>query len=362
MKYYKLIDGKQWGNGLKQGLIYPGNYKVNPSFTTDVEHYATNMYKKDWELSTKAAYNKQEGIITKPRVKKVVETISHEFQVGDKVEFIGNKVSKSNTYYADKTCVIGDIYTVNYVDKDHIKLEEDGMKFWLYKEHFKLSTQTELKQTQMENYSIEGSKALKTAFVEECKLTLNTSSTITGYKYLTSKDKPIGTVQGTGTKTSQHFVLPKDWDAAVKYVTEFNTAPKFKVNDWVVGWHCTYKTYKTIAWQIGKVTTGYISPKEETSGSTGINNVRFATPEEIKAAENPGYEMAGYNSKIDKSAKTISFGCQTYTKKEVKLLLDAANLCNKIGYSAKVKGNGFVVNDTDILTSDNLTKILGLLK
>lgn len=44
---------------------------------------------------------------------------------------------------------------------------------------------------------------------------------------------PLGTVQ-EGCKASQHFVLPKDWDAAVKYVTEFNTPkPTFKVGDWI---------------------------------------------------------------------------------------------------------------------------------
>ena len=93
--------------------------------------------------------------------------------------------------------------------------------------------------------------------------------------------------------------------------------------------------------------------------------MRMATPAEIKLYKEAlklKFNMAGYDSIINKSAKTISFGCQTYTKVEVKLLLDAATLCERVGYSAKVKGSGFIVNETDILTTASLTKILAQLK
>jgi len=72
--------------------------------------------------------------------------------------------------------------------------------------------------------------------------------------------------------------------------------------------------------------------------------------------------MDGYTSEINKSAKTITFGCQTYTAKEVKLLLDAAELCAQIGRKANVTTNGFTVNITDTLTISDLEKILKELK
>lgn len=374
MKYYKLIDATDY-KPLKEGVIYKGNKKPVKWMDNVEWHY--NVYPHEWELVDEAAYNKQEGIVPKPRVKKVVEVDPYVFKVGDKVIYIGNtEGSVQSTYYAEKTCTIGNEYTISKISTGTtlpIQLVEDSVRFNLHPEHFKLSTQTKLKQTEMENYSIEGSKALKTAFVEECKLTLSSDSTISDYTYFTSEDKPIGTVQGTSRAKEQHFVLPKDWDKAVKYVTEFNTPkPVFKIGDWVVVLpedEFYYNCDKENAQQITSIDslndrTPY-SLNFPDGGTNSYAKVRKATAAEIKAAtiarENL-YKMAGYVSKIDKSAKTISFGCQTYTKKEVKLLLDAAELCERVGYSAKVKGSGFVVSETDILTPANLAKILEQLK
>jgi len=451
MKYYKLINSNGWSSDLKQGVIYPGNYKTNPSFLTDVEYYATNGYAKDWEKSTKEAYNKQEGVVPKPRVKKVVEVSTHEFKIGDKVKFTDctgrdddngdSNVATATFEHARKYCEKNIIYIVTEVSVlGSIKLV-GTRNYWFNKLQFELSTQTKLKQAKMENYSIEGSKALKTAFVEECKLKVYSDTKINNERHLTSEDISKGTVQSTGTKCKQHFVLPKDWDAAVKYVTKFNAVPKFKNGDYVVvvkntsgscnkvgdigilsrttdrnthveaipesrgAGNChdfgdlrlatpaEIKKATTVVYKAGDIVvitdnnngsinrvgdvgicvselyrTGdqiqvKVGDYTGSSNWTMFTDMRIATTAEIKAFKAvPTFKMAGYDSSINKSAKTISFGCQTYTKAEVKLLLDATKLCERVGYSAKVKASGFVVNETDILTPDSLTKILAQLK
>lgn len=303
MKYYKLI-GSGW-DWMKTNTIYPEDWADDRGNNLLM---GMEVYPKEFELSTKAEYNKQEGIVPKPRVKKVVITPC-AFKVGYKVEFIGKGTSMNSTYYDDKTCVIGGIYTVNLVDSESIKLEEDKLKFWLYSEHFKLSTQTKLKQTKMENYSIEGSKALKTAFVEECGLKTYNSSTL-DCRLLTSVSVPVGTVQG-GAETSRHFVLPKDWDKAVAYVKEFNTPkpvlPVYKVGDWVTilksdsNWTDDMNKYVGTTVQIISINnTGYKGGTDITfkdsncwTWSSYSKHYRLATPAEIKKATTPVVFKAG---------------------------------------------------------------------
>ena len=75
----------------------------------------------------------------------------------------------------------------------------------------------------------------------------------------------------------------KDWKDAI--LNEL-FPPEFKVGDWVVGWHFDHK-YRENAWQIGGFKKGnaFVVPKEKPNWSTGIEDVRHATPEEIAAAE-----------------------------------------------------------------------------
>jgi hypothetical protein len=61
--------------------------------------------------------------------------------------------------------------------------------------------------------------------------------------------------------------------------------PKFKVGDWVIGWHCKFKEYDSKAWQINYVDNCYVSPNSLFEYATPINNIRLATQEEIDTAK-----------------------------------------------------------------------------
>ena len=90
----------------------------------------------------------------------------------------------------------------------------------------------------MKDYTIEGSVALKTAFIEECKLKVYSSDTINN-KYFTSEDMEKGKVQGCGVKRARHFVLPTQWDEAVEYVKNFNSPKEPKVKTFKEGDYVT---------------------------------------------------------------------------------------------------------------------------
>jgi len=365
MKYYKVINVSGWGDSYKLNHIYPESFH---HLGTTIEEDATGVFKNDFKLSTKAAYDKQEGIVTKPRVKKVVEVIPSEFKVGDKVEYLGG-----DSWAKDAKCEVNRVYTICKISPASLKVTEDKSGYWLDKKYFKLVPKLIKQKVEImkkQDFSIEGSKALKVAFVEECKLKVYSRTTINGNCSLTSEGMPTRMVQGTGSNRNRHFVLPQQWEEAVKYVNDFYkpevVKPVIKIGDYVV-----VVKNESHGFKVGTIAVIYRISDYCYLEAGALKYVhkeyelRLATPAEIKAYKAslaPKFKMADYESSINKEAKTISFGCQTYTEKEVKLLLDAANLCSVIGRRANVTANGFTVNISDTLTVKNLETILKLIK
>ena len=69
----------------------------------------------------------------------------------------------------------------------------------------------------------------------------------------------------------------------------FNTifGVDFKVGDWVIGWHVNSPDYSQKAWKIAKLKEELVYPYSDNNYSTNIDNIRLATPEEIKIANVP---------------------------------------------------------------------------
>jgi len=96
-------------------------------------------------------------------------------------------------------------------------------------------------------------------------------------------------MEKTVTKAEVERVLKNEIGHATSSIRDILNElfpPEFKVGDWVVGWHFDHK-YRENAWQIGGFKKGnaFFVPKEEPNWSTGIEDIRHATPEEIAAAE-----------------------------------------------------------------------------
>lgn len=79
----------------------------------------------------------------------------------------------------------------------------------------------------------------------------------------------------------------------------FKEVPQFKENDWVIGWHCNDSgvyPFSTKAWKFGNIVNGiYVVPKDYADCSTGIVNIRLATPEEIETATTEVIKMYSSN-------------------------------------------------------------------
>lgn len=61
--------------------------------------------------------------------------------------------------------------------------------------------------------------------------------------------------------------------------------PKFKIGDWVIGWHATNSTYQDNAWQIVDILNDeYFVPKNNLGHNCSAKWLRLATDEEIKTA------------------------------------------------------------------------------
>ena len=288
-------------------------------------------------------------------------------KVGDKVKYLGGDV-----WAKDANCNINEIYTIARISDSSFKVIENEMGYWLGKQYFELVKEPKLikkeeKVMAKQDYRIEGSKALRQAFVEECGLTPKSDDTLQSYDAFTSSNQKPKTVRGAGKMNldgDKAFTLPQQWDEAVKYVNDFYKpeVPKVKNNDWVYILTDYKVGYKKIGdvFQITRVDGDYLY--FEPDKSVTLDRVRLATPSEIKEVTIPKFKMADYESNINKEEKTISFGCQTYTKNEVKLLIDAAKLCASVGRKANVTANGFTVNISDTLTVNNLETILKLIK
>lgn len=82
------------------------------------------------------------------------------------------------------------------------------------------------------DFTIEGSEALKKAFVEESGLN---NSDIFWNLFLTPSNVKEKALTCTAYKQYIHFILPSQWDEAIKYVKEYFTEPQeeIAIGDWV---------------------------------------------------------------------------------------------------------------------------------
>lgn len=98
------------------------------------------------------------------------------------------------------------------------------------------------------------------------------------------------------------IVNSSNFEECAKYPEFFKPIYKqeFKVGDWVIGWHCS-STFQEKAWQIGKISIGYIYPVGVCNNTT-TDGLRKATEEEIKAAQRieiGGCELKFYQDSVE---------------------------------------------------------------
>lgn len=216
----------------------------------------------------------------------------------------------------------------------------------------------------MKDYTIEGSVALKRAFVEECKLKVYDSTTITNteFKYLTSDDMPKGEVQGKKTKEAVHFKLPEQWDEAVEYVKKFNSPKEPKVKTFKEGDYVTcikVGSDRSAGWEQGLVFKVTSARDNIAFGGKDGNGVYFTSLRKATKAEIEAFTtitMDGYSSYIDKE-KTVNFGCKSFTADDVKCIIRTIELCEYIGRDSIASIEGFKVN-ADTIGLDKLNIIL----
>ena len=88
---------------------------------------------------------------------------------------------------------------------------------------------------------------------------------------------------------------------------------KFKVGNWVVGWHMRYKTYQTVAWRICKVSSRFVYTTH--GHCTVISDIRKATLEEILKAKGLSSTPT---STTTKQIKTEDYGnCKENTEDKI---------------------------------------------
>lgn len=155
-----------------------------------------------------------------------------------------------------------------------------------------------------EEFTIEGSEALKKAFVEESGLN---NSDIFWNLFLTPSNVKEKALTCTAYKQYIHFILPSQWDEALEYVKEYFAEDEFKVGDWVIGWHATCKDFKTKAWQIGRLTSTSVRPVDKSDNyGTDYKSVRKATPEEIKAAQIKTFKLGEHTAVVTEDKVEIA--------------------------------------------------------
>ena len=263
--------------------------------------------------------------------------------------------------YSEDTSYSSPRYVSREIDNDYTEIS-----FEFFSKNI-LKSNKDMNKKQ--NFSISGSLALKKAFVEEVGLpTLSQNSVNTN---LTAWDSGKGLQGGALVPSSGTvlFNLPEDWDKALEYVKEyFKEELKFKVGDWVIGWHSDYNNYKNKPWKINKIKNcsrekiGLI-PENDSQALTYSNNVRLVTPEEIKSIQtktitigdtrilftiskgkivadgtefsitdwrNIKYKMSDVANlhKYSVTFPTVKVGCTTITLDEVNLIIDTYNKLN----------------------------------
>lgn len=163
------------------------------------------------------------------------------------------------------------------------------------------------KSEQMETsnmYTIEGSIALKEAFIKEVGFKTLSDETHSKYNYLAAFDKGKKIFSGENAKRNIHFILPQDWDNAVKYVKELYEEPSISL------------------------------PK-----------------------------IGGYKGEISTDKSLLKYGCKLFDKVEINTLIAAMNILGKVNettLSLTKRGIGDLFGND--LSKETLIKIKEVLK
>jgi hypothetical protein len=166
-----------------------------------------------------------------------------------------------------------------------------------------------------EKFTIEGSVALKKAFVEELGIEKSSTFIITNYLCPSAHQGKLGTRKN---KDYKHFILPQQWNEALEYVKEYFTEEEFKIGDKVVILNNNHMGNLLIG-SVGTIISDQNNPKFSIkgimkSGEVGIwyysgeGDIRKATPEEIKKAQEPKYKefpLGGYTAKVTKDVVLV---------------------------------------------------------
>lgn len=178
-----------------------------------------------------------------------------------------------------------------------------------------------LKQKTMktkQDFTIEGSIALKEAFVKESGLQ---NSEIYFEDYLVPSFSRENSLTSTAGKQLKHFILPQQWNEALEYVKEYFKEEEFKAGDYVVmtDYGTATKTNSFILGAVYKLSRNY----NKSNGffvekdSNGYNNngwskafaldikIRKATSEEIKTSKYKEFTLGYYTAKVTKDVVLI---------------------------------------------------------
>lgn len=76
---------------------------------------------------------------------------------------------------------------------------------------------------------------------------------------------------------SKYFNIHPDYINHFKAVKSPSDVEKFKIGDWVIGWHVGHE-YRKTAWQIGDIRGEYAYPKDNPTFNTDISSLKKASP------------------------------------------------------------------------------------
>lgn len=169
-----------------------------------------------------------------------------------------------------------------------------------------------------QNFSIEGTVALKKAFVEELNLTTSSKGSITYWTYLTNG---LGAhLCGVNKERDIHFKLPQQWDEAVIYAKEFfRKEPEFKSGDYIVtvGAGRKDEARKIVECEVRDDMLFWNecgNTREYFVHSWELSRIRHATTEEIEEYNRPKLPVInGYIG--EDNGDTLKYGCAELSKK-----------------------------------------------
>lgn len=225
-------------------------------------------------------------------------------------------------------------------------------------------------------FAITGSTSLKEAFVKEAKLSVYDDRTISNFSHLVPYSLMKRGVQGSvGGGTRTLFTLPQDYEKAMKYVNSYYTEEKKKTEkkekavdistlkrgDFVVvlkeddNYDNSEKCVQMVS-STSNIVSGWVQLLFKNGSTNSYNKVRMATKAEIKKAFPIPDEIEGYENEMTKGR--VSYGCKEFTKEEVKTLIDAMEILNRIGdYLDSMSHLGISFTEGESLTLGQLYRI-----